>query len=315
MSKNLVVKDNALINASYNLDLIEQRLILMAIVQARKSKQSITKQDKVVINVAEYAKEFGVILSGSLYKNIKNACDVIFERQFSYKEFIDDDVKYTKSRWVSKVSYIPDRAVVELYFTDDVLQFITALERHFTSYELEQVSGLNSKYSVRLYELLIAWREKGVTPIISIEDIRNRLGVAENEYKLMGDFKKRVIEPSVKEVSLKTDIQVSYEQHKEGRKIVGFTFSFKVRKRKSDKKEKEAKRDDKTIDMLAPIKMTDKQRSLFASKLSQLHECSQLPYGNESYEALARWIEKDLLKPERVEFYRPLLEKLGFKGE
>lgn len=315
MSKNLVVKDNALINASYNLDLIEQRLILMAIVQARKSKQSITKQDKVVINVAEYAKEFGVILSGSLYKNIKNACDVIFERQFSYKEFIDDDVKYTKSRWVSKVSYIPDRAVVELYFTDDVLQFITALERHFTSYELEQVSGLNSKYSVRLYELLIAWREKGVTPIISIEDIRNRLGVAENEYKLMGDFKKRVIEPSVKEVSLKTDIQVSYEQHKEGRKIVGFTFSFKVRKRKSDKKEKEAKRDDKIIDMLAPIKMTDKQRSLFASKLSQLHECSQLPYGNESYEALARWIEKDLLKPERVEFYRPLLEKLGFKGE
>lgn len=315
MSKNLVVKDNALINASYNLDLIEQRLILMAIVQARKSKQSITKQDKVVINVAEYAKEFGVILSGSLYQNIKNACDVIFERQFSYKEFIDDDVKYTKSRWVSKVSYIPDRAVVELYFTDDVLQFITALERHFTSYELEQVSGLNSKYSVRLYELLIAWREKGVTPIISIEDIRNRLGVAENEYKLMGDFKKRVIEPSVKEVSLKTDIQVSYEQHKEGRKIVGFTFSFKVRKRKSDKKENQNKRDNKTIDMLAPIKMTDKQRSLFASKLSHTHECSQLPYGNESYEALAKWIEKDLLKPERAEFYRPLLEKLGFKGE
>ena len=30
----LVVKDNALINASYNLDLTEQRLILLAIVEA-----------------------------------------------------------------------------------------------------------------------------------------------------------------------------------------------------------------------------------------------------------------------------------------
>lgn len=315
MSKNLVVKDNALINASYNLDLIEQRLILMAIVQARKSKQSITEQDKVVVNVAEYAKEFGVTPSGSLYQNIKNACDVIFERQFSYKEFNDDNVKYTKSRWVSKVSYIPDRAVVELYFTDDVLQFITALERHFTSYELEQVSGLDSKYSVRLYELLSAWRTQGKTPVFSVEDIRNRFGVEEKEYPKMEAFKRRVLDLAVNELSLKTDIQVSYEQHKEGRKIVGFTFSFKVRKRKSDKKEKEAQRDDKTIDMLAPIKMTDKQRSLFASKLSQLHECSQLPYGNESYEALARWIEKDLLKPERAEFYRPLLEKLGFKGD
>jgi hypothetical protein len=34
--KELVVKDNALINASYNLDL-EQRLILLAIVEARES--------------------------------------------------------------------------------------------------------------------------------------------------------------------------------------------------------------------------------------------------------------------------------------
>ena len=36
MSK-LVVKDNALMNASYNLDLVWQRLILLAIVEARES--------------------------------------------------------------------------------------------------------------------------------------------------------------------------------------------------------------------------------------------------------------------------------------
>lgn len=37
--KNTVVKDNALINASYNLDLAEQRLILLAIVEARESEE------------------------------------------------------------------------------------------------------------------------------------------------------------------------------------------------------------------------------------------------------------------------------------
>ncbi|WP_180176860.1 RepB family plasmid replication initiator protein, partial [Acinetobacter sp. Q278-1] len=37
MKKDLVVKDNALINASYNLDLVEQRLILLAILAARES--------------------------------------------------------------------------------------------------------------------------------------------------------------------------------------------------------------------------------------------------------------------------------------
>ena len=35
----LVVKDNALINASYNLDLTEQQLILLAIVEANKGNR------------------------------------------------------------------------------------------------------------------------------------------------------------------------------------------------------------------------------------------------------------------------------------
>ncbi|WP_373748052.1 replication initiation protein RepM [Kaistella sp.] len=313
MSKNIVVKDNALINASYNLELIEQRLILLAVVQARKSGKSLTKQDKVIINVADYAQEFDVTASGSLYQNLKNACDVLFERQFSYKELIGDEVKYTKSRWVHKVSYIPTSATIELHFTDDVLQFITALESHFTSYDLEQVSDLKSKYSVRLYEILIAWRSQGKTPMINLEDLRSRLGVEDNEYKLISDFKKCVTDLAIKEISEKTDIQATYEQHKAGRKIIGFTFKFKKTKAKN-KDVEETTRDKNTLDMLTPIKMTDKQRSFFASKLAHDEpKCSQLPYGNESYEALARWIEKDLLKPERAEFYRPLLVKHGFK--
>ena len=41
MSK-LIVKDNALMNASYNLDLVEQRLILLMIVEARESEKGLT---------------------------------------------------------------------------------------------------------------------------------------------------------------------------------------------------------------------------------------------------------------------------------
>ena len=44
MSK-LVVKDNALMNASYNLDLVEQRLILLAIIEARESGKGINAND------------------------------------------------------------------------------------------------------------------------------------------------------------------------------------------------------------------------------------------------------------------------------
>ena len=38
----LVVKDNALMNASYNLDLVEQRLILLAIIEAGSQAKELT---------------------------------------------------------------------------------------------------------------------------------------------------------------------------------------------------------------------------------------------------------------------------------
>ena len=44
MKNSLVVKDNALINASYNLELTEQRLIMLAIINARESGQGITAE-------------------------------------------------------------------------------------------------------------------------------------------------------------------------------------------------------------------------------------------------------------------------------
>lgn len=311
MSKDLIVKDNALINASYNLDLVEQRLILLAIVEARRTNQEITPREFLTIHISSYIDEFGINeRNKSVYESVKNACKTLFERKFTYEKMTEKgNIKKITSRWVQSVAYVDNEAIVQLKFSDDVSPLITNLERQFTKYNLEQVAGINSKYAVRMYEMLIAWQSQSKTPMISIEELRNRLGVLETEYNLMADFKKRVLDLSIKEINEKTDIQATYEQHKQGRKITGFTFKLKQTKKKKSEKDE---RDKNTGDMFAPLKMTDKQRSFFASKLSELHECSQLPYGNQSYEALAKWIEQDLLKPERVEFYKPLLKRVGF---
>ena len=60
MKNELVVKDNALINASYNLELTEQRLILLAIVSARENGQGITSETVIRINARDYAQRFGI---------------------------------------------------------------------------------------------------------------------------------------------------------------------------------------------------------------------------------------------------------------
>ena len=227
--KDLVVKDNALLNASYNLDLVEQRMILLAIVEARESGKGITANDPLVIKAESYETHFGV-QKNAAYKALQSACENLFNRQFSYIENRKDKTVITRSRWVSQISYIESAASVELIFAPAVVPLITRLEEHFTSYELEQVKDLNSAYAVRLYELLVAWRTKGQTPIIPLTEFRQKLGVLPDEYWRMFDFKKRVLDLAVDQINTNTDIKVTYEQHKTGRNVTGFSFSFKQKK-------------------------------------------------------------------------------------
>ncbi|WP_410318119.1 hypothetical protein [Klebsiella pneumoniae] len=57
--------------------------------------------------------------------------------------------------------------------------------------------------------------------------ILEKIGVLETEYKRMYDFKKYVLDIALKQVNEHTDIIVKVEQHKTGRSITGFSFSFK----------------------------------------------------------------------------------------
>ena len=312
MKNELVVKDNALINASYNLEVTEQRLILLAILNARETGNSITSDSKLEIHAKDYASRFDISNDGA-YKALKNAVLNLFDRQFSFKEQDKKgNVGTVKSRWVSRIKYIDDSATLEITFAPDVVPLITRLEQHFTSYQLKQVSQLTSKYAIRLYELLIAWREVGKTPRIELEDFRSKIGVDDTEYTAMNDFKKRVLEPAIKQINKYTDITATYEQHKKGRLISAFSFSFKQKHHPKTEKTVDLKRDPNTPDFF--IKMTDAQRFLFANKMSEMPEMSKYSQGTESYEQFAIRIAEMLLQPEKFRELYSILEKAGFKG-
>ena len=306
MKNGLVVKDNALMNASYNLEVTEQRLILLAIINARETHQGITSDSKLEIHANDYASQFHVTKEAA-YKALKTAVNNLFERQFSFKEETKKGIGVVRSRWVSRIKYIDDSAILEITFAPDVVPLITRLEKHFTSYQIQQVTQLTGKYAIRLYELLIAWREVGKVPQIELSEFRAKLGVEDDEYKAMNHFKSRVLEPSIKQINQHTDITVNYEQHKRGRNITGFSFKFKQKLQPKI----ESRRDPNTLDFF--VKMTDAQRHLFANKMSEMPEMIAYSQGTESYQQFAIRIADMLLKPEKFRELLPYLEKAGFK--
>ena len=309
----LVVKDNALIQASYTLDLSEQRLILLAIIEARNSQLGITHDTLLRVHATSYAKHFKVN-DKTAYTMLKDASKGLFDRYVTYH---DKNPKNGKDRsfncrWVDKVGVEPDSGIVYMRFTSDVVPLITRLEKQYTSYDIAEVANLTSSYAIRLYELIIQWRDKGFTQKYNIDELRSKLGVEPEQYKKMSNFKARVVDHAVNQINEHTDITVKYTQHKTGKSITAISFSFKIKQIIEHGNTAHNKaRDTDTPNIFH--NMTDSQIATFSSKLANLPELgSNAPIGKSTAE-FAAIIASELADESKQGKYMPYLEKMGYK--
>ena len=289
---NLVVKDNALIEASFNLSLIEHRLMLLAIVQGREV-ETLTSSTQLEIKAKDYAKQFNIHQKES-YKALKSACELLFERRFSYVDRYKGGKIIKKVRWVSEIGYLENQGLVLINLSDTVVSMVSRLEEQFTKYYLNQVSDFKSKYSIRLYELVIKWLANGRTQKYELSDLRAKLGLFDTEYKTMSLFKANVIDKAVNEINKKTDLTVSYEQFKQGRTITHIVFRMKQKPQ--------------------TLSLTDKQIDLFAEKLAQSTQFQAeyiAPVGA-SVEEYTQQIKQKLKQPKNVRQWLPYLKEVGY---
>lgn len=299
-NNKLVVKDNALIDASFNLSLIEQRLMLLAIVQAREIS-NLSSSTAIEITANQYTEQFN-IHEKEAYNALRTACDLLFERRFSYIDRYKGNQLIKKVRWVSEVGYLENKGTVLLNLSDTVVSLISRLEQQFTKYHLDQVSAFKSKYSIRLYEIIIKWLNNNITQKYEITELRSKLGLESTEYKTMSLFKANVLDKAVAEINQKADLDVTYEQFKEGRSITHVRFKMKTKKITKDQA-----KDKTTI-------LTPKQIDMFSDKLSKLQSFQShfvADIGEDIFNYKQR-ISKKLEDQFYVEAWKEYLQATGF---
>ena len=296
----LVVKSNDLINASYNLGVVEQRLLLLCIIAARKKDRVLSPSDIFYIHTSEYIEQFDVDRSVA-YRALAEGIKGIYDSEIKLTS--KNSRKKINIRWCWKAEYDEDHATVGVAFTDDVIPLISALEQRFTSYDIDQIAKLTSKYAIRLYELVIAWRSINKTPVFELEDFRNKLGLGVSEYKTMSNFNSNVLNIAIQQINKFTDIKIKVHKHKKGVRIVGFSFELTQRKMKNQNSTKDTF-----------YRLTDSQINMFGNQLSRLHEVAHLAVEGESYEILAAKIKEMLRDPIQQKQFLPHLQNLGFKA-
>jgi len=86
-----------------------------------------------------------------------------------------------------------------------------------------------SKYTISLYENCARYRKtdkfEGKTPLWDVELFRKLMGVSGVKlYSTFAELNRRIIKPSIKEINQHSDIAISIETKREGRKVVGVQF-------------------------------------------------------------------------------------------
>lgn len=112
--------------------------------------------------------------------------------------------------------------VVQIWAANYLKPHLLNLTSNFTKIELEiLIERLDSHWARKVYPLL---RSKLFRDLdffkyeVSIEDFRSFLGITGNTYSDWSTFKKQVLDPSIKDISEKSDIHIEYKAIRRFRK-------------------------------------------------------------------------------------------------
>ena len=300
MTNNLIVKSNQVVEAGYELTTNEQRLILLGISKIPK-EQDINPYFGYEITAQEFATAYN-IHPKTAYRELKEATNKLYERSI----IIRNEQQTMKLRWASSIiadnPYCPDvfpdenwKRVV-IFFNPQIVPYLSNLKENFTQYLQSDISNVGGAYTIRFYELICQYRTVGKREI-SIQDLRFILNIGD-KYPLFYDFKKRVIEPSIKEINEKTPMQISYEQKKKGKTVVGIVLKFKEKPKQVQIATETLKTISDSSNTIKPL--TEPQiakYSMILCKLGSISDLSNFP----DYPTFANWIGNILRNPEKAD--------------
>ena len=174
------------------------------------------------------------------------------QRSFSYK---NDRGKRVRVTWVIRSVY--EDGFISVCFPDEVLLMLKVLnaDNPYTKYKQDSVLKLKGEYSIDLYH--IAKKFEGMKVFsMSLDEIKQEFSLPKS-YDHISNLKARMIKPATKEINEKTDVNITYENIKRGRQVVGLKFTVKGKPK--PKEMLDVKRDPHTADMFTIDGLSDAQ--------------------------------------------------------
>lgn len=213
-----VIKGNDLIEAKRSMHLSSREKKLVSYMVACISPYDDDFKE-YSFPVSRFA-EFFNITDKNVNKEYERIATGIMSKPFTVE---NDREKFTAC-WLAEAAYDKKTKEMRFRFTPRLKPYLIRLKKYYTRYRMINLIHLENCHSEAMYELLKQFENIGQRRIY-LDDLRNMLGLGK-KYPLYSNLRAKVLEPTVREINEYTDIAVSYEEIKEGRKIAALHFKI-----------------------------------------------------------------------------------------
>jgi plasmid replication initiation protein len=180
-------------------------------------------QREHILTASEFKEVFNTDLS-NCYRFLNKACKKLMKSSITLEKIELNEI--WEINICSTAKYNNKEGRITIKFTDDIMPYLSQVRKRFVLYNLKEIANFGSLYTTRLYELIQEFQETGWM-LKSIDQLRKVFALGNNKLKLYGNFKAKILNRACREINDNYDMNLRFEELKEGRKVVAVKFSFK----------------------------------------------------------------------------------------
>jgi plasmid replication initiation protein len=226
-STALVVTSNDLVLAKYNFSLWQKRIFNYFVSQIDKDATDFTLQRIYISDLIHF---FDAGDGREVYEIIANVPKQLYNSSIKVPYISEEGYhRYGEMRIITRYTKPEDRelgnAYIEFKFNDDLKPHLLELKKRFLRYDMQNIVGLQSVHSVRMFEILKSYEYLGEVSF-EVEFLKTVLELGE-KYKLYADFRRYVIDKAREDLTKYCDIYFDYQEIKKSRKVNEIIFTIR----------------------------------------------------------------------------------------
>ena len=206
-----VIKHNDLVQkARYNLSVKEEKTFefLISLIKPPTNDAEIQPL-KYEFEIKDFCKICGLDEdNGNNYIRAKETLKSLRDKSFWLKQ---EDGSEVLVGWLSKARTNKKSGKAVIEFDSDLIPYLLNLKANTTRFQLINILPLQSKYSIRFYNLACSFKNMKSHKVYELEELKSLLMIPEEQYKALKDFKRRVLNKAKEEINNYTDINIEFQ--------------------------------------------------------------------------------------------------------